>query len=113
MAAHTVHARRYVRVNLASCSTAVMAAGAIGGVVEQTVVRLGTRPCTSGFVATLAHCLAIVDGGIRPYRDTETGAHVAGCALRRHRHVRMKHARIPTGVASLMTTVAVGDSNAC
>lgn len=112
VATDAVDRRGHVRGRFAYSSAAVVACGAVGRRGKQSVVRLSASPRCSGFVAILANRLAVVDGGCRLARSTEAGVGVAGGALSRYRDIGMEYARVPAGIARLVTAVTVGDRHA-
>ena len=107
-----VHAGWNVHSHFTCGRTAVVATGAIGGAVVQTVVGLGAKPGAGRLVAVLAHRLTTVNGSCRPRGRSKAGAQVAAGALGRNRRIGMEHTGIPAGVTSLVATVAVGDRHA-
>lgn len=106
--ADAVHRRRDMGSRLAGRPTAVVAAGAVGGGGKQTVVRLGRRPGTGGFVAAFARRLAAVDGGSRATGHAKAGAHVACGTLARHGDIAVKLSWIPARIPTLVTRIAIG-----
>ena len=109
MAAGAIHRSGHVRAGLSRGCIAIVATGAIRSTVEQAVVGLRAQPGAGGLVAALAHRLAVVDGCGRACRGSKVGAHVAGCALRGHRHIRVKLTRVPAGISPLVAAVTVAD----
>jgi hypothetical protein len=89
-----------------------VACGAVGRGGKQGVVRLSASPRCSGFVTALANRLPVMDGSGRLARSTEAGVGVTGRTLSRYRDIGMEDARVPAGIAPLVTAVTVGDRHA-
>jgi hypothetical protein len=106
---HAVHRSRDMHARLAGRCTSVVTTGANRGRCKQTVVRFAAKPGAGGFMATLAHRLAVVNGGGGFPSCAIVGACMASGALTGHRHVAVELARIPTAVTRLMTRVAIGN----
>ena len=110
MAAHAVRCSGNMVRSLAGCRATVVATGAIGGCVEQAVVRLGAGPGASGFVTTfaVARDRSVYRRSRFPGRP-KTGIEVTGGALRRYGNVAVEGAGCPAGISAFMTRVTVCD----
>jgi hypothetical protein len=110
VAHHTITCSWNVNTWFTSCATAVMATSALGGRCVQTVVGFGSAPAAGGLMAGLA---IASDCGVNRCRGftgyTICRTKVASRALRRYRHVAMETSRIPCGITTAVTGIAIAD----
>jgi len=95
---------------LAGGFRAIVAARTCSCTGKRAVVRLGSGPDRGRLVAALAVCRG---GQVSARLAAQYVPVVATQALTADRDILMKHPRVPAGIATPVTTVAVADCNTC